>query len=40
MFSSYLEIKIAGHSTEFVNRILEKVRNGVPVGGLEELQPI
>jgi hypothetical protein len=32
-----LELKIAGHTTEFVNGVLDKVKNGVPGGGLEEI---
>jgi len=31
------EVKIAGHSTEFVNRVLERVKGGEPSGGLDEL---
>lgn len=31
------ELSIAGTSTEFVNRILEKVKAGIPSGGLEEI---
>lgn len=30
------EVKIAGHSSEFVNRVLEKVKVGVPDGGLND----
>lgn len=30
------KIKIANHSTEYVNRVLEKVRAGVPDGGIDE----
>ncbi|XP_070509812.1 protein CREBRF homolog isoform X2 [Chironomus tepperi] len=29
-------IKIAENSTEYVNRVLERIKNGVPGGGLEE----
>lgn len=31
-----LEVKIAGNSTEYVNKIIEKVKNGIPGGGLDE----
>lgn len=31
------ELSIAGTSTDFVNRILEKVKSGIPNGGLEEI---
>uniref|UniRef100_T1HNN1 BZIP domain-containing protein n=1 Tax=Rhodnius prolixus TaxID=13249 RepID=T1HNN1_RHOPR len=34
---SATKIKIAGTSTEFVNKILEKVKQGVPNGGLDDL---
>ncbi|XP_017752748.1 PREDICTED: CREB3 regulatory factor isoform X1 [Eufriesea mexicana] len=30
------KIRIANHSTEFVNRVLEKVRAGVPDGGIDD----
>ncbi|XP_037047544.1 protein CREBRF homolog isoform X3 [Bradysia coprophila] len=30
-------LKIAGSSTEFVNKVLEKVKSGTPSGGLEEI---
>ncbi|ODN00590.1 Protein CREBRF [Orchesella cincta] len=29
--------RIAGHTTEFVNKVLEKVKQGVPDGGINEL---
>lgn len=32
-----LEAKIAGQTTEFVNKILEKVKAGVGSGGLDEI---
>ncbi|XP_071442919.1 protein CREBRF homolog isoform X2 [Hetaerina americana] len=32
-----MKIKIAGHTTEFVNKVLEKVKSGTPGGGLEEI---
>lgn len=32
-----LEIQIAGTSTEFVNKVLEKVKSGIPNGGLHEI---
>lgn len=32
------KLKIAGTSTEFVNKILDKVKSGVPRGGLEDIQ--
>lgn len=35
-FLIFVEIKIAGSSTEFVNKILDKVKSGVPQGGLQE----
>lgn len=31
------EVKIAGHSTDFVNRVLERVKAGEPSGGLDEI---
>lgn len=31
------ELQIAGTSTEFVNKVLEKVKCGIPSGGLNEL---
>ncbi|KAK7864494.1 hypothetical protein R5R35_003113 [Gryllus longicercus] len=31
------KLKIAGHTTEFVNKVLEKVKSGAPSGGLDEL---
>jgi len=34
---SMTKVKIAGHSTEFVNRVLERVKGGEPSGGLDEL---
>lgn len=30
------EVKIAGHTTDYVNRVLDKVRSGVADGGLDE----
>lgn len=30
-------MKIAGQTTEFVNKVLDKVKQGVPSGGLEEI---
>jgi len=30
-------LKIAGHTTEFVNHVLDKVKSGVPNGGLDEI---
>lgn len=30
------KVKIAGHTTDYVNRVLEKVKSGVPDGGLDE----
>ncbi|KAL1122985.1 hypothetical protein AAG570_003309 [Ranatra chinensis] len=38
VMKSATKVKIAGQTTEFVNKILEKVKLGVPNGGLEELQ--
>jgi len=32
-----MTMKIAGHSTEFVNRVLERVKGGEPSGGLDEI---
>lgn len=32
------KVKVAGQTTEFVNKILDKVKAGVPNGGLEEFQ--
>ncbi|KAG8238976.1 hypothetical protein J437_LFUL013958 [Ladona fulva] len=32
-----MRIKIAGHTTEFVNKVLEKVKSGLPSGGLDEI---
>lgn len=32
------KVKVAGQTTEFVNRILEKVKAGTPNGGLDEFQ--
>ena len=29
--------KIGGHTTEFVNKVLDKVKHGVPDGGINEL---
>ncbi|XP_047000193.1 protein CREBRF homolog [Schistocerca americana] len=34
------KFKIAGHTTDFVNKVLEKMKNGVPNGGLDDLQSI
>jgi hypothetical protein len=31
------ELKIAGCTTDFVNHVLDKVKSGVPGGGLDEL---
>ncbi|KNC24354.1 hypothetical protein FF38_04573 [Lucilia cuprina] len=31
-------LAIAGGSTDFVNKVLENVKNGQPQGGLEELR--
>lgn len=31
-------LAIAGSSTDFVNKVLENVKNGQPSGGLEELR--
>jgi len=31
-------IRIAGGSTDFVNKVLENMRGGMPNGGLEELR--
>lgn len=31
------QVKIAGHSTEFVNKVLERVKGGEPSGGLDEI---
>lgn len=36
----FAEFKVAGQSTEFVNKILDKVKAGVPNGGLEEFGPL
>ena len=33
----FTEVRIAGHSTEFVNRVLERVKGGEPSGGLDEI---
>ena len=33
----FVEFKVAGQSTEFVNKVLDKIRAGVPHGGLDEL---
>lgn len=30
-------IKIAGETTDFVNTVLEKFKNGVPEGGLKDV---
>lgn len=30
------EIRIASHSTEFVNKVLDKIRAGVPDGGIDD----
>lgn len=30
------EVRIASHSTDFVNKVLDKVRSGVPDGGIDE----
>lgn len=32
-----LEFQIAGTSTDFVNKVLEKVKSGIPNGGLYEI---
>ncbi|XP_046385642.1 protein CREBRF homolog isoform X2 [Ischnura elegans] len=32
-----MKIKIAGHTTEFVNKVLEKVKSGSPSGGIGEM---
>lgn len=32
-----IELKVAGQSTEFVNKVLEKTKLGVRRGGLDEL---
>lgn len=34
---SATKLKIAGHTTDFVNRVLDKIKSGVPNGGLDEL---
>jgi len=34
---SATKLKIAGYTTEFVNRVLDKVKSGVPSGGLDEI---
>ncbi|KAJ9596242.1 hypothetical protein L9F63_027135 [Diploptera punctata] len=31
------KLKIAGHTTDFVNRVLERVKSGSPNGGLDEI---
>lgn len=31
-------IRIAGSSTDFVNKVLENMRSGMPNGGLEDLR--
>lgn len=31
------KLKIAGHTTEFVNKVLEKVKSGITNGGLDEI---
>lgn len=36
VFVKSTTIKIAENSTEYVNRVIERVRNGVPNGGLEQ----
>ncbi|KAL7036710.1 hypothetical protein ACKWTF_008906 [Chironomus riparius] len=36
VYSKATVIKIAENSTEYVNRVLERIKNGVPGGGLEE----
>lgn len=35
--SSFAELKIAGTSTDFVNKVLEKIKGGNPNGGLEDI---
>jgi hypothetical protein len=37
IYSSSSELKIAGHTTEFVNHVLDKVKSGIPGGGLDEI---
>lgn len=34
---SLTKVKIAGHSTEFVNKVLERVKGGEQNGGLDEI---
>jgi len=29
------EVRIANHSTEFVNKILENIKSGIPDGGID-----
>lgn len=36
LYFSVTEIRIANHSTEFVNKVLDKVRSGVPDGGIDD----
>ncbi|GLV31758.1 Repressed by TOR [Carabus blaptoides fortunei] len=38
VMKSATKVKIAGHSTEYVNKVLDKVKTGVPGGGLDDLQ--
>lgn len=33
----FSEHRIGGHTTEFVNRVLDKVKQGVPDGGISDL---
>lgn len=37
LFVQIVGFQIAGTSTEFVNKVLEKVKSGVPNGGLYEI---
>lgn len=33
----FAEVRIATHSTDFVNKVLDKVKSGVPDGGIDDL---
>ncbi|XP_066992936.2 protein CREBRF homolog isoform X2 [Anabrus simplex] len=37
IIKSATKLKIAGHTTEFVNKVLEKMKSGVANGGLDEI---
>lgn len=36
MYFFFLAVKIADNSTEYVNRVLDRIKSGIPNGGLED----